>query len=143
MDQLLDKVQVKVTGAMNDLLLKSFSSDEVKTALFPMFPTKALESGGYPAHFFQRHWDIWGEVSAVVLRVLRGEDDPALINKTSIILILKVEKPEELGQFRPISLCNVIYKIASKTVANRLHAILPEVIFRGPICFCTWLLDYR
>jgi hypothetical protein len=41
-------------------------------------------------------------VSAVVLRVLRGEDVPALINKTSIVLIPKVEKPEELGQFRLI-----------------------------------------
>jgi hypothetical protein len=53
MDQLLDKVPVKVTRAMNDLLLKSFSSDEVKTALFHMFPTKAPGPNGYLAHFFR------------------------------------------------------------------------------------------
>jgi len=64
----------------------------------------------------------------VVVRLLQGEDDPSAINNTCIVLIPKVEQPEELGQFRPISLCNVIYKIASKAVANILKLILPEII---------------
>jgi hypothetical protein len=49
-----------------------------------------------------------------VLRVLRGDDDPAAFNKTYVVLIPKVANPKELGQFRPISLSNVIYKIASR-----------------------------
>jgi hypothetical protein len=50
-----------------------------------MFPTKALGPDGFPAHFFQRHWDICGEeVTVIVLRVLRGEDDPAAFSKTFI-----------------------------------------------------------
>ena len=92
-----------------------------------MFPTKAPGPDGLPAHFFQRNWELCGdEVSEVVLRVLRGEDDPAKTNNTC--LIPKVDSPEELGQFRPISLCNVIYKIASKMMANRLKLILPDII---------------
>lgn len=49
---------------------------------------------------------------AAALRMLRGEDDPAIINDTSLVPIPMVEKPEELGQFRSISLCNMVYKIA-------------------------------
>ena len=79
--------------------------------------------------FFQRHWELCGdEVTAVVLRVLRGEDDPSIFNNTCIVLIPKVDSPEELGQFRPISLCNVVYKIASKVMANRLKKVLPDLI---------------
>ena len=64
----------------------------------------------------------------VVLRVLRGEDDPSVLNSTCIVLIPKVESAEELDQFRPISLCNVVYKITSKVMANRLKKVLPEII---------------
>jgi len=63
-----------------------------------MFPTKAPGPDGLPAHFFQRHWELYGdEVTEVVLRILRGEDDPSLINCMCIVLMPKVESPEELG----------------------------------------------
>lgn len=62
---MLVTVPVKITREMNELLLKTFNSEEVKTALFQMFPTK------YPTHFFQKHWELCSEeVTSVVLRVL-------------------------------------------------------------------------
>ena len=49
-------------------------------------------------------------------------------NSTNVLLIPKVDSPEVITQYRPISLCNVVYKIISKMLANRLKMILPEVI---------------
>jgi hypothetical protein len=129
MEEVLQSVPIFVTPEMNEQLMEEFRGEEVKHALFQMFPLKALGPDGYPSQFFQKHWDLCGtEVTTAVLRILRGGESPEGINKTFIVLIPKVASPEELGQFWPISLCNVIYKIASKVLANRLKVILLEII---------------
>uniref|UniRef100_A0A453C3K6 Reverse transcriptase domain-containing protein n=1 Tax=Aegilops tauschii subsp. strangulata TaxID=200361 RepID=A0A453C3K6_AEGTS len=75
------------------------------------------------------HWDLCGEeVTKAVLRIIQGEESAACVNDTVLVLIPKVINPTLLTQFRPISLCNVIYKIASKVVANRLKVVLPDII---------------
>ena len=90
------------------MLCAPYSTEEVKAALFQMFPTKAPGPDGFPAHFYQRHWELCGEeVTAAVLRIVRGEETPESINDTILVLIPKVTNPTILSQFRPISLCNV------------------------------------
>lgn len=51
-----------------------------------------------------------------------------LLNHTYIALIPKVHKPRKVTDYRPISLCNVIYRIIAKTMANRLKQILNDII---------------
>lgn len=64
----------------------------------------------------------------MVLKIVEGSESAACINDTILVLIPKVKKPTLLTQFMPISLCNMLYKIASKVISNRLKQILLDII---------------
>ena len=51
-------------------------------------------------------------------------------NKTNIALIPKVTRPEVMGEFRPISLCNTSYKIIAKCLVRRLQPLINSIIGR-------------
>jgi hypothetical protein len=53
---------------------------------------------------------------------------PSTLNETNICLIPKCENPGSMKDFRPISLCNVLYKVVSKLLANRLKGVLSKYI---------------
>lgn len=82
-----------------------------------------------PALFYKKFWCVCGEdVIREVKKFLDGGEMPEKWNETVVVLIPKVLTPEKLKDLRPISLCNVIYKVASKVLANRLKLILPDII---------------
>ena len=67
-------------------------------------------------------------VTKTVLDFLNLGVSPPNFNETQIVLIPKVNEPKKATDYRLISLCNVVYKIYSKTIANRLKKILPAII---------------
>jgi len=84
---------------------------------------------GFSAGFFQKAWCFVGEkVSEAVLSFLNGGPFDPSINATNICLIPKNPSPESVKDYRPISLCNVVYKLISKVLANRLKLVLPQII---------------
>jgi hypothetical protein len=90
---------------------------------------KALGPDGMPAIFFKKFWELIGNrVKSEVLQVLNGSVMPEGWNDTNVVLIPKVKEPKCLKELRPISLCNVLYKIISKVIAARLKGILAEII---------------
>lgn len=53
-----------------------------------------------------------------------------MVNQTYIALIPKVKDPKHLSQFRPISLCNVLYKVIM-SVVNRLKHVIRVCISKN------------
>jgi hypothetical protein len=114
---------------MSEMLERPFTPKEVKVALFQMKPGKTSGEDGFTAGFFQKHQNLLSnEVNQAVLGFLNGGEMPEAVNRTILVLIPKVAHPQELSQFRPISLCNVIYKICSKAMASRLRLVLDNII---------------
>ncbi|XP_074292350.1 uncharacterized protein LOC141619219 [Silene latifolia] len=128
-DDVLVGLEGRVSADMNMGLSREYGEEEVIEALHQMHPLKAPGPDGMNGLFYQTYWDIVGsEVIATVLAILRGERSPRDINKTNIVLIPKKKAPDKIRDFRPISLCNVAYKLVSKVLANRLKSFLGDIV---------------
>ena len=75
------------------------------------------------------------DISQAVLSSLNSGSLLKSINHTFITIIPKVQNPERVNDFRPTSLCNVIYKIVSKVIANRLKPFLNSIISEAQSAF--------
>ncbi|CAM8877429.1 unnamed protein product [Rhodiola kirilowii] len=121
---------------MNDKLKAPFTEGEVKRALFQMHPTKAPGLDGFSALFCQNNWAIVGnDVTREVLEVLNNGRLDVRLNETLIVLIPKVKVAERVEDLRPISLCNVVMKIITKALTNRLKEVLPTIISQNQSAF--------
>ena len=128
-DACVRTITPKVTPDMNSAPCAEFCASEVWNALHQMHPTKAPGPNGMSPIFYQKYWDVVGaNVIDCVLEILNTGVMPCGVNETYICLIPKTKAPRKISEYRPISLCNVIYKIVSKILANRLKRILTEVI---------------
>ena len=126
---ILDCVPTVIDEEMNESLCREFEASEVATALQEMAALKALGPNGMPPLFYQHFWStVNHDVTSSILSWLNLGTIPTPLNHTFITLVPKINSPEYAHQFRPISLCNVLYKIYSKILANRLKKLLPSII---------------
>lgn len=104
-------MSMKISEKQRKDLEKTYSRVDIEFSLKNMSPNEAPREDGAHATFFQSYWDSIGDdVTGVCLGVLNNGEDVGPLNKTLLALILKTPNPERLEEYRPISLCNVIYK---------------------------------
>ncbi|MBA0794257.1 hypothetical protein Gohar_018607, partial [Gossypium harknessii] len=121
-EELRSKVHPSITRPLNEELCKDFREEEVVEALKGMTPLKASGNEKYPAFFFQKFWHIVRKnVVTYCLQELKNGKDFEEINKTNIVIVPKVQAQTNLGQFKLISLCNIVYNIILKVVVNRFQ----------------------
>lgn len=125
----LNGIVNSVSEQQNRELLRTVTVQEVKEAVFHMYLDKAPGPDGMTPTFFQKNWSVVG--SEVVELVRKFFDTGVLmegINTTNIVLIPKKKNPTSLTELRPIALCNVVMKVITKVITNRLKQVLEYVI---------------
>ncbi|XP_050231744.1 uncharacterized protein LOC126680640 [Mercurialis annua] len=129
-------VNPRVSSTDNERLLAPISAVEVRKAVFSMHNDKSPGPDGFNPAFYKSHWGVVGDDVVKLCRDFFANgffgDD---LNNTALVLIPKVSKPEVATDLRPIALCNVVYKVISKVLTNRMKKLMPKIISENQSAF--------
>ncbi|WRX25598.1 Reverse transcriptase domain - like 10 [Theobroma cacao] len=103
--------------------------EELKEAVFNIDKDSVAGPDGFSSYFYQQCWDtVANDLLDAVIDFFHGAELPRGITSTTIVLLPKNHNASKWSDFRPISLCNVLNKIITKILANRLAKVLPAII---------------
>lgn len=119
----------KISETENEELIAPITAEEVKTAVFSMHPDKFPGPDGFNPAFFQSFWNVVGmDVIRFCQDYMNTGRLPEGVNHSLVCLIPKVKTPQTVADLRPISLCNVLVRILSKVMSNRLKLCLNSIV---------------
>jgi len=119
--EFLSAVESKISGTQNKELDQDITEEEIRAAAFSMQQDKAPGPDGFTVAFYRNHWEIIKkDFVRMVKNVFKNYKLGENTKSSHIALIPKEANPLTFDRFRPISLCNVSYKIVTKILANRL-----------------------
>ncbi|GKV28130.1 hypothetical protein SLEP1_g37215 [Rubroshorea leprosula] len=133
----LDGINFKqLSQTNNELLMAKFSEEEVKNAVWDCEPTKSPGPDGFNFKFIKTMWeDIKHDIIGFAQefhehgKLVKGS------NASFIVLIPKVENPQGIEEYKPISFIEVMFKILSKLLANCLRKVLDKIIGEQQMAF--------
>lgn len=111
MDKTLESLINKVSEAQRRDMDRPFTKTKLEIALKSMHPSKAPSPNGAHVLFYQKYWRYFKNLYL------------SPINKTFTALIPKSQRPKKMDEYRSISICNVVYKIVAKAIANSLKRL--------------------
>jgi hypothetical protein len=122
-------IHPSISSEDNVELCRVPTPDEIKGVLFDMQSLKAPGPDGFPPVFYKHFWPTVGAnvIKAVQSFFTNGKMLPET-NRNFIVLIPKIPNPSTVNHYRPISLCNVVYKVISKLLVVKLRPFLDKLI---------------
>lgn len=102
-----------------------------------MHPDKASGHDVLNPTFFQHFWGILGNEVFLCCSSWPNEVSfPTVLNETNVVLILKIENIDMMNDLRPITVCNIHYKIHAKVLATGLKFLSPLLFLRTRLLLC-------
>ena len=120
--QLSEEMASKCEGKM--------TLDECTKALLTMQNNKSPGSDGLTTEFFRAFWDVISNFVVDSFNYAFKIGNLSISQRQGILSLIPKKKKDiqYLKNWRPVSLLNVDYKIATKTIALRLEKVLPHLI---------------
>lgn len=136
MEHVVNLIKHKIPDNMIVNLTLPYTEMELNIVLQQMNEGKSPGPNGMTMEFYKHHWDVIGrDITNMVLDILNNGKSVRGINRTDIALIPKKTDCKTPMDYRPISLCNVCYKLVSKMVVNRMKPVLPHIISKSQSVF--------
>lgn len=105
------------------------SDEEILAGLWALKPFKSPGPNGLHVGFFHRFWLVVGDsVRKEVKSIFLSRVILDYLNQNLITLIPKCKILESLSNYRPISLCNSIYKVVTKIIVGRIRPFLNDLV---------------
>jgi len=113
----------------NDMLVGSFHEDEIRAVVWDCGSEESPGPDGLNFEFIKQFWKLLKpDISRFLDEFHANRIFPKGSNASFIALIPKVKDPQNLNEYKPISLIGCVYKIMAKLLANRLKKVMPEII---------------
>ncbi|GLT41441.1 hypothetical protein SLA2020_155070 [Shorea laevis] len=110
-------------------VISPVNEDDVRRAIMSMDPFKAPGSDGFQAYFYQNNWEVVGpSICNFVKQAFQTGCFDEQLNETLLCIIPKIDQLERLNLLRPISLCNVVVKIITKIMVNKIRPLLTTIV---------------
>ncbi|KAK4348291.1 hypothetical protein RND71_034630 [Anisodus tanguticus] len=126
----------RLTPEQGEELTRSATDSEIKAAVFDIGDDKAPGPDGFSAGFYKKSWDIiGGDFCDAVKEFFSSGQLLKQINHTIIALVPKSTHSPMVTDFRPISCCNILYKVITKILAARVETVLDSIIDNAQSAF--------
>lgn len=112
------------------------TDQDIKWAVFALGPTKSPGPDGMTAALVQENWEAFKPVvTSEVLSFFQTGKMKESITHSNLVLIPKVAAPTSVTEFRPISVCNFLYKVISKLLAKKMQPYMNDLISPSQTAF--------
>lgn len=128
-DEIISLGKNLVTDQENADILIIPSEEEIKDCIRKLHPLKSPGPDGFSGIFYRNYWSIVKtRVTKFVQECFRLRHVPHSFKSTFIVLIPKQQNPNNFSHYRPISLCNYVYKVVSRIIVERMRGAMGRIV---------------